>query len=886
MNNIVRPASLIVLLLFLCHTVQGQITIQGTITDKSGVSIQGVSVSLNPQGKGNVLAYSISDEKGYYRINYTGTIDSLQLTLTSFDYKKVIRMIEPVSQKINFTLEEEPIILNEVVVKAIPISQKGDTLSYLVSSFASENDRVIGDVLKKLPGFEVSADGAIQYNGKSINKFYIENLDLLQGRYSIATNNISAKDVASVEVFEYHQPIKALAETNFTDKAAVNLKLKNNAKGTLNAMAQLGVGASPLLWENELVALYFAKSKQNITTYKGNNSGNDVSRELTSFYSDGENSSYNGKFLSSLSPAPPAIRENRYLFNNVNAVSTNLLYLLPREYQLTTNITYNDDVRTRDSYSRSSYYLSNDSVLTLEEQRNSRQKINNVDAAIKIMANKEDFYFVDALNINALWDSNKGPTMNLDTIHQNLATNTCNLSNTFEMVKTLSNKNTIRFHSYNGYSRTPQNLTIQPGIYEDVLTDGKEFDKLLQKTVFNNFTSKNYAFFSTKKHRFIQNYTAGLDVTIQDLNSSLLVLQANDYPIHNIPDSLQNDLQWQKYKAYITGNYIYTWKKFRIEASLAVSYNHLFINNHLIPTEKSTINRILCDPNISVLYTLNKYLDMKAAYSFNHQLGTIQESYTGYILQDYRNFNRHDGQLADYKMSRYMVGANYRNAFKALFANGNLIYETHHSNRMMEQNFMGTLLVQNTLPVSVLSKTFGAGGSVSKNIYALRSTLSLAGSYYKTSSSQMSQGDLVGFDYNTWTIKPTIESQITSWAGFSYSCLWNESATNIENRTSDYPSVRSISNRLTTRFFIAKNTTLILGYEHYYTNAVSESRGRSFTDISFNYKLKTVDFLLAWTNIFNSKEYVTSVFDETSKFIHIYEIRPSQILLTARFKLF
>jgi hypothetical protein len=873
--------------MFFCqYAVQGQIIIQGTITDKSGVSIQGVSVLLNPQGKGNVLAYSLSDEKGYYRINYTGNIDTLQLTLTSFDYKRVTRIISPISQKINFTLEEEPIILNEVIVKAIPISQKGDTLSYLVASFATENDRVISDVLKKLPGFEVSADGAIQYNGKSINKFYIENLDLLQGRYSIATNNISAKDVASVEVFEYHQPIKALAEINFTDKAAVNLKLKNNAKGTLNATAQLGVGASPLLWENELVALYFAKSKQNITIYKGNNSGNDVSRELTSFYSDGENSSYNGKFLSSLSPAPPAISENRYLFNNVNSVSTNFLSLLPHDYELTTNITYNDDVRTRDSYSRSSYYLSNDSVLTLAEQRNSRQNINNVDAAVKIMANKEDFYLVDAFKINALWDNNKGPAISMDTIHQHLKTNTLDISNVFEIVKTLSNKNTIHFRSYNGYKQTPQNLTIQPGIYEEVLTDEKEIDKLLQKTVFNNFTSNNYIFFSTTKYRLIQNYTAGLDVNIQDLNSSLQVLQDNEYPIHHIPDSLQNDLQWQKYKTYITGNYIYTWKKFRIDASFSASYNHLFIRNRLVPTEKQTIGRILCNPDISILYTLNKYLDMKAAYSFNHQLGTIQDSYTGYILQDYRNFNRHDGQLADYKMSSYLLGANYRNAFKALFAHGNLIYETHNSNRMTEQNFIGTLLVQNTLPISVLSKTFGAGGSVSKNIYALRSTFSIAGSFYNTSSSQMSQGDLVGFDYNTWTVKPTIESQITSWAGFSYSCLWNESETNIDNRSSDYPSVRSISNRLTTRFFIAKKASIILGYEHYYTNAVSENRGRSFTDISFNYKLKTVDFLLAWSNILNSKEYVTSVFDETSKFIHIYEIRPSQILLTARFKLF
>jgi hypothetical protein len=102
------------------------------------------------------------------------------------------------TQKVDFIIDETPLELKEVSVTAPKIKLRGDTLDYRVDAFADRNDRVIGDVLKKMPGIEVSPNGRISYLGKDINRFYVENLDLLKGRYGIATNNIAAKDVATV----------------------------------------------------------------------------------------------------------------------------------------------------------------------------------------------------------------------------------------------------------------------------------------------------------------------------------------------------------------------------------------------------------------------------------------------------------------------------------------------------------------------------------------------------------------------------------------------------------------------------------------------------------------------------------------------------------------
>ena len=61
-----------------------------------------------------------------------------------------------------------------------------------------------------LPGIEVALTVSIKYNGKPINKYYIEGLDLLEDRYGIANNNIPAETVDKVQVLENHQPIRVL----------------------------------------------------------------------------------------------------------------------------------------------------------------------------------------------------------------------------------------------------------------------------------------------------------------------------------------------------------------------------------------------------------------------------------------------------------------------------------------------------------------------------------------------------------------------------------------------------------------------------------------------------------------------------------------------------
>ena len=128
--------------------------------------------------------------------------------------------------------------LKEVIVTAKKIRQSGDTISYSAATYRGKNDKTLEDLLRKMPGIEVKADGQITYNGQWINEFYIEGLDMLGGNYGVATRNIDANDIGSVQVLQNHQDVKLLQGVKSGNAPAMNIKLKQNALGIWSSTLQ------------------------------------------------------------------------------------------------------------------------------------------------------------------------------------------------------------------------------------------------------------------------------------------------------------------------------------------------------------------------------------------------------------------------------------------------------------------------------------------------------------------------------------------------------------------------------------------------------------------------------------------------------------------------
>lgn len=220
------------------------------------------------------------------------------------------------------------------MIKPPSITRRGDTINYSVRSFSNEQDRSIGDVLKRMPGIEVLNNGQILYEGTPINKYYIEGFDLLEGKYNLANENLPHKEVLRVQILENHQPIKILDSLVFSDRAALNIQLKDSH--TLTGRAKTGAGFTPLLWDTNISPMLFSQKMQTIASYQTNNTGyNTASQTKTLTFEDVmgnfENNTQKQDWLTIQQLAPPTFSEKYWLDNNAHLFSTNVLQKLKRD---------------------------------------------------------------------------------------------------------------------------------------------------------------------------------------------------------------------------------------------------------------------------------------------------------------------------------------------------------------------------------------------------------------------------------------------------------------------------------------------------------------------------------------------------------------------------
>ena len=184
--------------------------------------------------------------------------DSLILKASSVDIAPTQITVPNRSGTYDITVEEKTVELREVIVKAKKIYSQGDTINYNVGSFLSQTDRSIVDVLKKMPGISVSDAGQVSYQGKPIKTCISRDLIFMKGHYGIATNNIDPNNIATVQVLENHQDIKALKGLRPEEQASINLRLKEGVKGVFNLIATLGGGyGEEGLWNNSAICHIF-----------------------------------------------------------------------------------------------------------------------------------------------------------------------------------------------------------------------------------------------------------------------------------------------------------------------------------------------------------------------------------------------------------------------------------------------------------------------------------------------------------------------------------------------------------------------------------------------------------------------------------------------------
>ena len=221
------------------------IKFEGIISDGANNPLEMANVMAINQSNKAMDAYAITNDKGKYLLNLKpNTSYSVKVSYLGMKNKEltITTQNENISQKI--TLESVGIELEGVeIVREMPVSIKGDTIVYNADSFKTGTERKLEDVLKKLPGVEVNADGEIEVEGKKVSKLMVEGKDFFDGDTKLGVKNIPADAIDKIQVLRnYNENSILKGVENNQDNLAMNIKLKSGKKNFWFGDINAGIG--------------------------------------------------------------------------------------------------------------------------------------------------------------------------------------------------------------------------------------------------------------------------------------------------------------------------------------------------------------------------------------------------------------------------------------------------------------------------------------------------------------------------------------------------------------------------------------------------------------------------------------------------------------------
>lgn len=859
-------------LLFLALSLQGQdITLTGHIRDgKEASPLQNVNVVVSPQGSKSIATYTISDSEGNFRLTYRpDEAGAYVIRFSHLGYETLAIDIEKGKAHYDITLRPQAIDIKEVIVKAEKIKAQGDTLTYHVASFSKEGDKTIGDVLKKLPGVRVEEDGKISYQGTTINKFYIEGMDLLGGKYNLATHNISHKDVGSVEILENHQPIKALNGLSLSEQAAINLRLKEKTKQRWIGSLKGGGGYAPLagLWTAKGIAMHFNKHFQSLNTCKTNNTGQDVTKEFKSF--DLNERRYRSEGLTDLirigSVYPHELSRQRELFNTTCQVTSNNLFKLKNGMSLTSHVGWMDHREEAGKQTVTQYYQADADTLTVREGESPLFRKQTLTAGTILEINEELYNLTNKLTADFTW-KHKDETVagNLPNTQHSYSPEKQVANDLFLLKK--SGKRFIIFSSYSFLQDNPQRMGI---LYAEGETRTQQ---VKQQKLFTD----NKVDYGIVAGKWVINTTAGIRLSSRQTYTHLT---------GTAHAPTENDTRLHHTRLYLTGKLEYTAGKLKGYLSLPVFLDRNRYREKATDAREGQ-TRMYTNPHLYLTYSFSPRWQVDATGSAGSSPGDESLFYTGYILNSYRMMT--EGYPVFKAHRRQMIEGNlsYKRPMQEWFGNLRVRYSRsttpYTPYQRMEED--GCLITSYREGKNTRNQ-FTASASLSKGISRIKSYLFLDAMFGNTHSLLVRNESRVPNVRKSWHLTPRLESELSRRITLKYKLDYDHSTLTLKDQATDIRSL-CLDQQLSIRLSPSASTGIELVAEHYHHESAG-NRARNFflADILLSHKISAKWEVELWAkNLMDERSYVyTSFTDEASTVHRSYDIRPRNLMFTLKY---
>ncbi len=222
--------------------------ISGVIIDEEHKPLEFVSVALLQPKDSLLVKYTSTDLEGKYEISdvKSGTYLFQVYLMTYEAQQKVIEVKNKHLKLDTIQLNREVNNLDEVVISAvIPIKIKQDTVSFNTKAFKVRQDDNVGELIKKMPGIEIEANGTVIAQGEEVTRILVDGKEFFANDPTIALQNLSADAIESVEIIDENSDDSRVSGVKDGEQSKViNLVLKPGKKFGYFGKAGAGYGTN------------------------------------------------------------------------------------------------------------------------------------------------------------------------------------------------------------------------------------------------------------------------------------------------------------------------------------------------------------------------------------------------------------------------------------------------------------------------------------------------------------------------------------------------------------------------------------------------------------------------------------------------------------------
>lgn len=729
--------SCLIIFLFYSFFLNAQ-KLQGTVSDESG-TVSDILVMLKKKSAPDLIyKFTTTDSNGNYNFYLDAISDSLLIQASDFNKESKIHLVDSLTNKskiitIDLFLKTKSVDLREVIIKnKRPITIKNDTTTYNPDSFKDGSERVVEDLLRKLPGIEVKESGQILYKGKPIKKMLLDGDDLFDTQYAIGSRNIDINmidKVQAIDKFNENPLLKGLIDS---DDVALNLQLVKG-KSDISGGTELGYGIKDR-YEGSVTGLLINDDTKGFAVSGYNNRGlnhspYDFKSSIPSLEALDEKDFRpkkligEGNFYSQL--------DSKYHNRNSNFYTTaNLLKKMKNKFILKANAGFYKDNLRRDDNFRSDYFV-NDQILLIEstESATKKPRLYNINLFLEDKSSKSLIWDV-ASKINYEEINFKSNSVNNGELSRNtISSYNFFAKQNFNLTKRIDSVSAFTVAAIHTMGKAPQNFELRPGFNIDEEEAGNANVPFLNRQ-HSNFSKEVFKFridYIRKFSFFNWKLSGEYNFMNNDFKSDLIQKSENGSIFQNA--NFQNDLIYRYHVPSLFSSFTKTVKgKYSLGFAIRSHFYDFYVNDR-IRNDIENENKLLFSP----IFIYSQMLGIKSKFQFSYKFNAVAPSeenfFQGIVLSGFRNFRNNEPNFAFINTHSYKVEFDYDNLLKF----NRLRIGISHDNRKNNYYNKTVVNLENTINTMFFMPTSRLDYRLNLNaeqfVYPLRTYFKLYGFY-------------------------------------------------------------------------------------------------------------------------------------------------------------